>query len=240
MVGIAGWKTSTRDTNPWDHVFFDGEELVCDRVTVDDGDITREIDVKPRKGEDGADYTDNGIQPATFTVTAEWFTVASAAEGEALLEKLFPRTKGSVATPVTITHPKPNEAGIERVLVKGIGLPRLSSNGIRSRRISLVEYTPAAPKKAKPGGGSRTGRIGYGDYNQDAEAIARRYAAQQQEILIDMEDGRISPEEGAAAFAASNEDQMAALQDLYAAHGRPAEQHTVDENGFKGWQEQWE
>jgi hypothetical protein len=237
MTGIAGWRTGTRDTNPWDHVFFDGEELICDRVTVDDGDIAREIDVKPRKGEDGADYTDNGIQPAAFTVTVEWFTEARAAEGEALLEKLFPRTKGSVAAPFTITHPKPNEAGIERVLVKAIGLPRLTPTGIRSRRLSLVEYTPAAAKKAKPGGGSKAGRVGYNSHEDDAKAISDYYAAQQQEILDDIEAGRVTPEAGADSFAASNEDQMSALQDLYTANAQPAEQGTVDKNGFEGWED---
>jgi hypothetical protein len=235
MAGIAGWSTADKASNPWDHVYFDGEELVCDRVTVDDGEIQRSIDVKPRKGEDGADYTDNGIQPATFTLTVEWFTAQSAAEGEALIEKLFPRTKGSVAQPITITHPKPNEAGIERVLVKGIGLPRLSPGGIRSRRISLVEYTPAAPKKAKPGGGAKAGTVGYGSHEDDAKAISDYYAAQQQEILDDIEAGRVTPDDGAAAFVASNEDQMTALQDLYAAHAQPAEQSTVDKNGFEGW-----
>lgn len=234
MTGIAGWRTGSRDLNPWDHVLFDGEELICDRVTVDDGDIARAIDVKPRKGEDGADYTDNGIQPATFTVTAEWLTEERAAEGEALLEKLFPRTKGSVAAPFTITHPKPNEAGVERVLVQAIGLPRLVA-GIRSRRISLVEYTPAAPKKAKPGGGSKSGAVGYGSHEDDAKTISDYYAAQQQEILDDIEAGRVTPEAGADSFAASNEDQMSALQDLYAAHAQPAEQGTVDRNGFEGW-----
>jgi hypothetical protein len=236
MTGIADWRTATREQNPWDHVFFDGEELICDRVTVDDGDIARAIDVKPRKGEDGADYTDNGIQPATFTVTAEWLTEERAAEGEALLEKLFPRTKGSVAAPFTITHPKPNEAGVERVLVQAIGLPRLVA-GIRSRRISLVEYTPAAPKKAKPGGGSKSGHVGYNSHEDDAKTISDYYAAQQQEILDDIEAGRVTPDDGAAAFAASNEDQMSALQDIYAANAQPAEQGTVDRNGFEGWED---
>jgi hypothetical protein len=231
MVAISDWRGGTRQQNLWDRIWFDGEELICDLVVVSDGKVGTKLDVKPRKGEDGADYTDNGLDPATFTVSLGWLTLERASEAEAQLERLDPRAKGAVKQPRTITHPKPNEAGIERVVIDAVSFPKVIK-GVRWRELYCTEFRPATPKQKGGAGKPKPGTVGYGDPDADAKSVADYYAAQQREILEDIEAGRIDPDEGGDAFAQTGIDQMNALQDLYDANGAPSSAESIDSNGL--------
>lgn len=231
MVAVSEWRGATRAQNLWDRIWFDGEEMPCDLVVVSDGKVGTKLDVKGRKGEDGAEYTDNGIEPAKFTISLGWLTAESAAAGEAALERLDPRAKGAVKQPRAVTHPKPNEAGVERIIIDSVSFPKLAK-GVRWRDLSCTEYRPAAPKATGGAGKPKPGTVGYGKPDDDAKAVADYYAAQQQEILDDIEAGRVSPEDGAEAFEQSGNDQMSALRDLYGGNGSPAGQDNVDANCF--------
>lgn len=229
MASVADWLASARDQNLWDRIFFDDEEVPCDTVVIGDAKVSKDIDVKTRKGEDGADYTDNGVPPAKFSITLMWLKPELAAQADALLERLDPRAKGSVTRPVAITHPKPNEGGISRVLIQAVSLPQVQ-RGVRTRVLDVIEYRPATPKTTT--GVGKPKAVGYGDYEQDAADVAEYYAQQQQEIIEDMERGALSPEDGADAFTQSGLDQMTALTELYEANGQPAGQDNVDALSF--------
>lgn len=231
MVAISDWRGGTRQQNLWDRIWFDGEEVPCDLVVVGDGKVGTKLDVKPRKGEDGADYTDNGLDPATFPVSLGWLTLERASEAEAQLERLDPRAKGAVKQPRTITHPKPNEAGIERVVIDSVSFPKVIK-GVRWRELSCTEFRPATPKQKGGTGKPKPGTVGYGDPDADAKSVADYYAAQQREILEDIEAGRVDPQRGADAFAQTGIDQMNALRDLYNASGAPSSEWDLDDNGL--------
>lgn len=226
MGSVASWISATKATNLWDRIFLNGEEVPCDRVTVDGFDTGRQLDIKGRKGEDGADYTDNGFEPASGSITLEWYTAESAAAGELVLEKFEPRSKGTLGTPISITHPCPNENGVERVIVKKKGAP-VVRNGIRSRKLELVEYLPAAPKKA--GGPKKSTAVGYGSVEDDNQAVTDEYNRRMQEIADDADAGRLTDEEVADAAMAANEDYANQQRDLYAAaNDDPASQSNID------------
>lgn len=245
MAVVQDWNGSTKAANLWDQLWLDDEEVVCDFVEVGDADVGRDIDVKPKKGEDGATYTDNGVPPTKFPITVSWLTAAKAADAEALLETFDPRAKGSAARPVRVGHPKPNEAGIFLVLIQSISLPKIAG-GLRTRTINCIEYRE--PEARGTGVGSAKSKpVGYGDtFEDDAEQVneyydrkgAGRSAGESGEPAIpgemaeDYEAGRLTDEEYEEALAANELDRTNALQDLALAHGEPSSQENVDSNCF--------
>jgi hypothetical protein len=244
MAVVQDWRAATKAANLWDQLFLDDEEVVCDFVEVGDADVGRDIDVKPKKGEDGATYTDNGIPPTKFTITLSWLTAEKASEAEALLETLDPRAKGSVARPIRIGHPKANEADIYLVLIQSISLPKIV-NGLRVRTINCIEFRE--PEERGTGIGSASKPVGYGDtFDDDAEQVAEYYdrkgagrdvgengePAIPGEMAEDYEAGRLTDEEYEEALAANELDRTDAMQDLALAHNEPSSQDNVDGNCF--------
>lgn len=229
MVEVANWVTPTRETNLWDRIWLNGEEVPCHRVTVDGFDAGRQLDKKGRKGEDGADYTDNGFRPAEGTILLEWLDAEKAALGESILEKFEPRSKSNVATPVGITHPCPNENGVEQIIIETKGGPKIK-NGIRSRLLKVSEYRPAEPKKgAGKGKGTNVEPV---DVEEQSKAINDYYDQRAREIVDDVDNCRMSEEDGVAELLENDVRRMEEQQDLYEANNLPASPDNVDANSL--------
>ncbi len=243
MAVVQDWKAATKAANLWDQLWLDDEEVVCDFVEVGDADVGRDIDVKPKKGEDGATYTDNGVAPTKFTITLSWLTAEKAADAESLLETLDPRAKGSTARPIRIGHPKVNEANIYLVLIQSISLPKIVG-GKRTRTINCIEYRE--PEARGTGIGGRK-PVGYGDtYEDDVQQVDEYYDRRGMgrgdaedgtpgysgELADDHEAGRLTDEEYLEALAANEADRAQAIQDLADAAKHPSSSTIVQENSL--------
>lgn len=114
-----------------------------------EGSAERRIDVKPRKGQDGATLKDEGYQNAQVTLTGRLVNKEDHVALQKSLQEIHPRRKGSVRDPLAIVHPAVTALGISSVYVTSIALPQLE-NGVLTQVIEVLEYTPQpkpVPKK---------------------------------------------------------------------------------------------
>jgi hypothetical protein len=112
-----------------------------------DGEATRRVELKPRKGEDGAVIKDQGYENAKITLTGRMMTQPEYEELQVALKEIHPRRKGAARDPLTIIHPAITSLGVEAVYVTSIKTPTLD-NGICTQVIEVIEFT-AQPKAAK-------------------------------------------------------------------------------------------
>lgn len=139
-----------------------------------EGAAERRVEVKPRKGQDGATIKDQGYENAKITLIGRINTQAQYDELQIALKQIHPRRKGAARDPLTIIHPAVTSLGVEAVYVTSIAAPTLD-NGICTQRIEVLEFTPqpkAAPKKimwAPPYGGFGAG---IGDVSRQLRGFA--------------------------------------------------------------------
>jgi hypothetical protein len=106
-----------------------------------EGGVSRRLDVKTRKGQDGATIKDEGYENALITLTGRF---ESELDWEAILKgikELHPRKKGAARDPLPIIHPSIASLGIEAVYVVSIKFPTIDG-GILTQVIEVLEYTP--------------------------------------------------------------------------------------------------
>lgn len=117
------------------------------------GGMDRDIQIKKPKGADGATMTDNGYNPAKFSITLKLVEqVDWDAYQNDLLPQIHPRRKGGSRTPVIVTHPAINVNGVSRVYFTQIGMPEIGSDKIATVKLQCVEWFPA-PRVVKKAAG---------------------------------------------------------------------------------------
>ena len=133
------------DTADWDQLSFGGK--VLPGVWDIDGSAERRVDVKTRKGQDGAIIKDEGYQNASVTLTGRF---ASKSDWDAMqehLKVLHPRRKGAARDPLVLVHPAAAALGISASMgIVGGVLSALIAAGDASvsiRRVAICAMTTA-------------------------------------------------------------------------------------------------
>jgi len=171
---VAEFPSWIDDADAWDRVGLADFYLpgIC---TVSGLEIARDIDVKKTKGSDGATMTDNGIDPAAFSITMH-MTAEEWPMWLAVLPKVHPRRPGGAREPMAIRHPEPNALGITNIYVKTIKVSPPSPRGGYTVTLGVIEWFPA-PKPVKKAAGKGTPpakpRPGSEKYFGDPKALAR-------------------------------------------------------------------
>lgn len=155
--------------------FWDDPEQAWDRVTLGvttlpgnalvGGDVQRDVEVKKAKGADKATIKDNGYRPSNVTITWRLHTEEQWQEAQKFLPLIHPRVTGGARVPVSIVHPAPNMLGVNKIYVKSISFPTVTSSKEIEIRIDAVEWEDE-PKTPKQGAGY-DGKGGVGKGNTD-------------------------------------------------------------------------
>jgi len=132
------------DVSDWDKLTIG--TTVLPGVWSVDGSADRRIDVKPRKGQDGAVIKDEGYQNAKITLTGRMTTAEDYDALQVALKEIHPRRKGAARDPLSIVHPAITSLGVEAVYVTSIATPKID-NGICTQTIEVLEFTPQPKKK---------------------------------------------------------------------------------------------
>lgn len=115
-----------------------------------EGDASRRIDVKTRKGQDGAIIKDEGYQNAPITLVGQFSSQEHWAAMQKALKEIHPRRKGAARDPLALVHPAAAALGIDAVYVVSVGTPKRIGLGIVELRIECIEWIPkpkAVPKR---------------------------------------------------------------------------------------------
>lgn len=133
--------------------------------------VSRKIDVKKAKDQDGATLKDEGYQPARFTITQTIYDEDQWVLLQQLLAKVHPRKKGGPREPLEIFNPQVNFLGITQVYIDKISIPKKPSagDGLVSVDLSCIEWIPT-PKPAPATGGSG-GATAWDDSNDAWQAV---------------------------------------------------------------------
>jgi hypothetical protein len=136
------------DRSDWDKLYLGGM-LLPGIASLEGGDVSRKIDIKNAKGQDGATITHNGYEPAkpSFKLTlagpAQWSLY------EQILPLIAPKLGKPPSAPLRCEHPALAVHGIDQVLVEKVSLLKAGQvPGTKEVTISLVQWVPQ-PKKAK-------------------------------------------------------------------------------------------
>jgi hypothetical protein len=133
-----------------------------------DGEVSRDVEVKKSKGQDGATIKDNGYVPAPVDIALRLWTQEHWTSFQRLLPTIHPRSQGGTRTPVSIGHPAPNLFGIKDIYVKKIGFPKLGDDKVFTIIITAMEWLPKPkPVKKAAGGGGGSGQSGQGNSDDD-------------------------------------------------------------------------
>lgn len=176
-----------------------GEVSLPGIVTVESVPCGKSIDEKKRKGRDGADLTDNGIEPAKFKVEL-WLTAEDWELWLQVLPKIDPRTANTARAPLELVHPLPNSMGVRTVYVKQIEARSPSAQDGMKIIISVVQWFP----QTKPTKTSTTPKLAPANYQGNALDLARNLAARQ---------GFLNPPVGVDALAPNDPQNI--LANLY-------------------------
>lgn len=141
------------DPKSWDTLLLGGAELPG--VVDIDGSKGRKVDVKTRKGSDGATLTDNGYDPAKVTIKLRIWTPEQWRLWQIIFPLIDPKRLGSVRVPFDVQHPSLAAIGIRSVYVTTVAVPKLQG-GVLNVTLNAVEWFPE-PKKAKAGTPKATG-----------------------------------------------------------------------------------
>jgi hypothetical protein len=156
---VSGWPHwDDRDwQDAWDTLIL-GEDTWPGVWEISGPGVSRKIDVKKTKGQDGATMKDEGYQPARLTLTGIVWTEDQWDELQRLVAKVHPRKAGGSRTPLEIYHPQSSLLGINQIYIDKIGIPRkpTAGDGKLSISMSALEWVPA-PKPVKTGAGTGTG-----------------------------------------------------------------------------------
>jgi len=121
-----------------------------------EGEVSRKVDVKERKDQDGAVIKDQGYSNAEITLVGRVFTEDQFQKLQQALKEIHPRRKGAARDPLVVVHPALDALGINAVYVIAIEAPRLGADDIVETRIRCLEWIPkpknTKKKKATPRG----------------------------------------------------------------------------------------
>lgn len=139
-----------------------------------EGSADRRVEVKAKKGEDGAVIKDQGYENAKLTLIGRLTTSEEHEQLQKALKEIHPRRKGAARDPLAIIHPAATLLGVDAVYVTSLAAVQLD-NGVLTQRIEVLEFTPQpkpAPKKlmwAPPPGGFGAG---IGDVSRQVRGFA--------------------------------------------------------------------
>jgi hypothetical protein len=156
VFGLPYW--DDRDwPDGWDTLVL-GEDIWPGSWEVSGPGVSRKIDVKKTKGEDGATMKDEGYQPARLTLTGTIWNQDQWNELQRLLPTIHPRKAGGSRTPLEIYHPQSSLLGITQIYIDKIGIPRkpTAGDGLLVLSMSALEWIPQ-PKPVKTGAGTSSG-----------------------------------------------------------------------------------
>jgi hypothetical protein len=149
MGAVPFWSDETDTTGLWNRVFLD--DLVLPGLARVRGKLEPEIEVKKAKGEDGANYTDNGLAPCKFQIELCLWNEDQWEAYQDLLPTILPRKRGAARKAWEVYHPGLTLLGVGKAYLTAIGMPEPDDDGLLKILIECIEYNPA-PKPVKPGG----------------------------------------------------------------------------------------
>jgi len=162
---VSGWPYwDDRDwQEAWDELIL-GEDTWPGVWEISGPGVSRKIDVKKTKGEDGATIKDEGYQPARITLTGIIWTEEQWDLLQRLIAKVHPRKPGGLRTPLEIYHPQSSLLGITQIYIDKIGIPKkpTAGDGKLSISMSALEWVPQ-PKPVRTGTGGAAGACGGSD-----------------------------------------------------------------------------
>lgn len=167
-MSVPFWGGDLPEEHGWNFVWL-GDALLPGVATVT-CKKERSVDVKKRKGDDGAELEDTGYEPAQVTIKLKITNADEWAAWQEVRPKFDPQKAGGLRQPLAILHPEPNAMDVNEVYVTSIeGDPPTARSG-KLITIECLQWFPA-PKPAKT---SKTAKQKEGGGDE-----ARKYAALQ-------------------------------------------------------------
>jgi hypothetical protein len=118
-------------------------------ASLEDGQVSRKLDIKNAKGMDGATITHNGYEPGRLTFKLVMCRPIEWELYQQVLPLIAPKLGKPPSAPLRCEHPAAAAYGIDQVIVEKVTVPKKGSVfGTKEVTISLVQWLPQ-PKKAK-------------------------------------------------------------------------------------------
>jgi hypothetical protein len=142
------------DPAAWDTVTIGKQDFPG--VVEPDGSKGRKIETRSPRGGDGATLSDNGYEPAKFTITLKLATREEWALWCKIAPLIDPRRKGSLRTPFDVVHPVFADVNVTQIYVEKVYAVKRQPDGLLIKRLDVVEWFPA-PTAAKATSSPATG-----------------------------------------------------------------------------------
>lgn len=150
MGSIPFWggsgDSSGDSAQEWNTIFL-GEDVLPGSAQFTSVRKARGIDVQKSKGTDGATLKDEGFEPGRVSIEVTLWEPGHWDEWQRIRPKIDPQKAGGLRTPLDISAPETDEAGITQVYVQEIeqAPPR---GGKKVYRLDCIQWFPE-PKAAK-------------------------------------------------------------------------------------------
>jgi len=145
MALVPRWETPGSIDSEWDNLYL-GRFTMPGAVKVS-VNWSKELDVKARRGRDGARVRDRGLLPHRVSISIR-FTADESEELSDIMRYLLPK-RGDARGPITISHPATDWYNVNEIELKDVDGPHVGDDGIGEVSISALEWIPE-PKKRKP------------------------------------------------------------------------------------------
>jgi hypothetical protein len=132
-------------------------------VSVDTGDIAKQLERRKPKGKSGGALVNNGYKPIKTKIILKYQGRANHEKWLALVPRINPRREGSEKEPLQFRHPLVDEFDLGPWVIAGINPGMPSSRGGRTITILIEEWFPDT-KKVKAAAG--TVKPAVDDYRQ--------------------------------------------------------------------------
>ena len=221
-------------TQSWDTLYLAGRAFPG--IVDIDGEVSRDVEVKKAKDQDGATLKDNGYEPAKIEITIRVSTREQWQSLQGLIPDIHPRTKGGARAPVSIGHPAPNLLGVNQIYVTKIGFPKVLDTKEIKLAITAIEWLPE-PKGVKTGAGTGGGGGGGGG-GGDGGNLLDDYDPDN-DWLNDEGDGFILSEEEAEEEEARRkwQEERDSFGDTWGEEGMTDEERKAFEDEYKQGQD---
>lgn len=185
---FPGWTGAggTGDVTAWNKVVL-GDVILPGICSVESLTCGIDVNTKKAKGHDCPTSTDNGINPARFTIHV-WLAEKHWAAWQEIVDKIHPRRPGRARQPLEIRHPEPNVLGITHVrIISFTGKAPTGSGGKRYEIVVEEWFDEPKPVKVKKTANGKEKAVvaaryftgdGQGSQGQDAR-LADRLARSQ-------------------------------------------------------------
>jgi hypothetical protein len=139
----------------WDTVTFSGhdfrDEEFPGKVTVR-ATVGRRVDVRNARGRDGANLTDQGVEPTTVSLSFLAWKAEHFASLQGLIPRLAARQRLRDREPIDVYHPALAALGLTRVYVTKVGsIEAGSQSGTWQMEVECVEYFPPPKRRVTKG-----------------------------------------------------------------------------------------